>query len=135
MASLQNPLESVTPLQSDPWGVTLTDPKREGGFMSKSVTYLISCDHLKSRVRRRIKDFEFLQAKIAERYQGGLFVPPLNTKALGSDNNVEAVNQQRRFLGFFLQALCRHEVLRDDEGVRLFFTAELTEVGHVPVVS
>ena len=38
----------------------MDEPKREGGFMSKSVTYAVHCAKLNTSVRRGVKDFDWL---------------------------------------------------------------------------
>ena len=84
--------------------------EKVGGIFSSQIKYTcsITCDELKSNVKRTIDDVEWLKAQLNEKYPL-IYVPPLYSK---DKNKNEKPNQQTRFIIRFFNAVLRKKLLR-----------------------
>lgn len=97
--------------------IKVGDPvKVDGGFFSKGYyTYAITCEELKSEVRRTTQEIEWLREKLQEE-NPYVVIPPIidESSYLGKfiDNSLAKGNCNLRYLSRFFEGICRKKVLR-----------------------
>ena len=114
----KTPLSSIKPIN-----ISVSLPvKVDGGLFSRSyVTYLVECEELKSKVRRRYSDFIWLRNYLTLHYVNCI-IPPICKKKYNSRFEEEFIQKRSRKLEKFLNGVAAHPLLKQSQTLYDFLT-------------
>ncbi|OQR95507.1 hypothetical protein THRCLA_07803 [Thraustotheca clavata] len=134
---LEGPPDNVLPTSPDiansinerHFKITVSSPIVVGTSYNRFTQYVVSTTNdspnfpVKTiQVRRRFSDFEWLHARLTDRFRGTI-IPPIPQKRWTGNMDATFVEERRQALEHFINEVCNHEKLSKTFEVQIILTA------------